>query len=253
VSQTSLKFAFKGRAALITGGAGGLGSVAARAFADGGARVLIMDTNETAAAQVVAACPGGDVEFVRQDLADLDATAARGAELADKVGIDILVNNAAIYPSKAFADFSPREYEAVQRVNASAAFTLCQAVIPGMMRRRWGRIVNISSITFFGGWANLAPYIISKGALIGLTRAVAREYGSFGITANAVCPGAFPTEAERIQGDPQAYTKYVLDHQSVKRRGSPDDFASAVMFLSSEESGFITGQAINVDGGWFMN
>lgn len=253
MSRTSLKFEFKGRSALITGGAGGLGSVAARAFADAGARVLIFDTNEKAAERLIASCPERSVEFVRQDLADLEATAARAAELSGRVGIDILVNNAAIYPSKPFADFSTQEYEAVQRVNAAAAFALCQAVLPGMMARRWGRIVNISSITFFGGWGNLAPYVISKGALIGLTRAVAREYGSFGVTANAVCPGAFPTEAERIQGDAQAYTNFVLDHQAVKRRGSPDDFAAAVMFLSSEESGFVTGQSINVDGGWFMN
>ena len=249
----SLKFEFKGRSALITGGAGGLGSVAAKAFANAGARVLIMDTNEKGAEQVIASCPERRVEFFHQNLADLDETAARGKELSDRVRIDILVNNAAIYPSKPFADFSVQEYEAVQRVNASAAFTLCQAVIPGMKKRGWGRIVNISSITFFGGWSNLAPYVISKGALMGLTRAVAREYGGFGITANAVCPGAFPTEAERIQGDAQAYSKFVLDHQAVKRRGSPDDFAAAVMFLSSEESGFITGQSINVDGGWFMN
>ena len=253
MNRTSLKFEFKGRSALITGGAGGLGSVAARAFADAGARVLIFDTNEKAAERLMASCPERSVEFVCQDLADLDTTAARAAELSRRVGIDILVNNAAIYPSKPFADFSAQEYEAVQRVNAAAAFTLCQAVLPGMMARQWGRIVNISSITFFGGWGNLAPYVISKGALIGLTRAVAREYGSFGITANAVCPGAFPTEAERIQGDAQTYTKFVLDHQAVKRRGSPDDFASTVLFLSSEESGFVTGQSINVDGGWFMN
>lgn len=253
MSGISLKFGFKGRSALITGGAGGLGSVAAKAFARAGARVLIMDTNEEAAQRLIAGCPGQRIEFVRQNLADLDGTAACGRQLADSVGIDILVNNAAIYPSKPFADFSAQEYEAVQRVNASAAFALCQSVTPGMVKRRWGRIVNISSITVFGGWGNLAPYVISKGALIGLTRAVAREYGSFGITANTVCPGAFPTEAERIQGDPEAYSKFVLDHQAVKRRGSPDDFASTVMFLSSEESGFITGQSINLDGGWFMH
>lgn len=249
----SLKFQFGGRTVLITGGAGGLGSVTGRAFANVGARVFIMDINERAAQELVAGCPQRTIEFVRQDLADLGSTARCIERLSESIAIDVLVNNAAIYPSKPFADFSVQEYEAVQRVNASAAFVLCQAVLPAMTARRWGRIVNVSSITFFGGWPNLAPYVISKGALIGLTRAVAREYGSFGITANAVCPGAFPTEAEKIQGDSQAYSKFVLDHQAVKRRGSPDDFASVVMFLSSEESGFITGQAINVDGGWFMN
>jgi 3-oxoacyl-[acyl-carrier protein] reductase len=249
----SVKFEFEGRSVLITGGAGGLGSVAAGAFADAGARVLIMDVNESAAHNLIAGRPGGRIEFVRQDLTDLEATARCAKNLSETIGIDVLVNNAAIYPTKPFAEFSLQEYETVQKVNASAAFVLCQALLPTMSLRRWGRIVNISSVTFFGGWPNLSPYVISKGALIGLTHAVAREYGAFGITANAVCPGAFPTEAERIQGDSQAYSKFVLEHQAIKRRASPDDFAALVMFLSSEESGFITGQSINIDGGWFMN
>ena len=116
----------------------------------------------------------------------------------------------------------------------------------------WGRIVNVASVTFYGGWANLSPYVASKAALVGLTRAWAREFGAYGITVNAIAPGAFPTDAEKIHPDPDGYTRFVLDHQAVKRRGRPDDIAQALLFLTSDRAGFITGQTLNVDGGWVM-
>ena len=107
-------------------------------------------------------------------------------------------------------------------------------------------------MTVYGGWENLSPYVQSKGALTGLTRAWAREFGRYGITVNAVAPGAFPTDAEKIHPDTGGYARFVLDHQAVKRRGSPRDFANALMYFCSEESGFVTGQTLNVDGGWVM-
>src|SRR5690606_24191611 len=102
----------------------------------------------------------------------------------------------------------------------------------------------------YGGWANLFPYVVSKGGLIGLTRALSRELGPYGITVNAISPGAFPTAAEAIHPDPEGYTKFVLEHQALKRRGTPDDIANLTMFLASDVSSFITGQTINIDGGW---
>jgi 3-oxoacyl-[acyl-carrier protein] reductase len=112
--------------------------------------------------------------------------------------------------------------------------------------------VNVSSITFFGILARLAPYVTSKGALVGLTRALARECGPDGITVNAVAPGAFPTAAERIHPDPEGYHAHVLGQQAVKRRGVPADVAGAVLFFAAPESSFITGQLLCVDGGWVM-
>src|SRR3546814_5471438 len=104
-----------------------------------------------------------------------------------------------------------------------------------MRARGWGRIVNIASVTFYGGWALLSPYVASKGALVGLTRAWAREFGPDGVTVNAIAPGAFPTDAEKIHPDPEGYTRFVLDHQAVKRRGTPDDIAEALAFLARSE------------------
>ena len=243
------------RTVLITGGAGGLGAPTAEIFAAAGARVLILDRNDAAGLELarrINATQGREAHFIHADLAAIENVSAQVRELAVRHRVDILINNAAVYPSKEALAYSLSEYEQVQRINATAAFACSQAVLPGMIERRWGRIINISSITFGRGWSRLAPYVISKGALIGLTRALAREFGEHGVTVNAVCPGAFPTEAERIQGDAAEYEQYVLGNQCVKRRGTPADFAYALLFLASDYAGFITGQSLNVDGGWVL-
>jgi NAD(P)-dependent dehydrogenase (short-subunit alcohol dehydrogenase family) len=168
-------------------------------------------------------------------------------------GFDIVINNAAIYPSKAFEEYTIGEHQAVQRVNVDAAIVAVQVALPGMRAKSWGRIVNVASITMYGGWALLSPYVASKGALVGLARAWAREFGPYGVTVNAISPGAFPTDAEKIHPDPQGYARFVVEHQAIKRRGLPSDIASALNFLTSDEAGFITGQTLNIDGGWVMH
>jgi 3-oxoacyl-[acyl-carrier protein] reductase len=246
-----------GRTILYTGAAGGLGLPTTLAFLAGGATVVAVDNDPAKIAALETAVPETErnrLHVLRSDLGDLAGFRADLETMLPKVGgYDVVINNAALYPSKPFEDYTIEEHQAVQKVNVDAGIVAVQVALPGMRERQWGRILNIASVTFYGGWALLSPYVASKGALIGLTRAWAREFGSYGITVNAVSPGAFPTDAEKIHPDPEGYTRFVLDHQAVKRRGSPADIAATLAFLASDEAGFITGQTLNVDGGWVMH
>lgn len=244
-----------GRTVLLTGAAGGLGVPTALAFLSAGATVVAVDNNEDKIAKLREAAQHHDkLVLLRADLSDLDGFRARLTSTASAVGgFDIVINNAAIYPSKAFEEYTIAEHQAVQRINVDAGIVAVQVALPGMRAKSWGRIVNVASITMYGGWALLSPYVASKGALVGLTRAWAREFGPYGVTVNAIAPGAFPTDAEKIHPDPQGYSRFVLEHQAIKRRGMPSDIASALIFLTSDEAGFITGQTLNIDGGWVMH
>lgn len=246
----------QGKNILYTGAAGGLGLPATLHFLRAGATVLAVDHDAAKLAALSAAADGirgGRLVTLQADLSDLEGFRMGLAEQAEALGgLDVVINNAAIYPSKPFEEYSIADHQAVQRVNVDAGIVAVQVALPTMRAKGWGRIINIASITFYGGWANLSPYVASKGALVGLTRAWAREFGAHGITVNALSPGAFPTDAEKIHPDPEGYTRFVLDHQSVKRRGDPADIAAALAFLASDAAGFISGQVLNVDGGWVM-
>ncbi len=253
---------FAGRTVVITGAAGGLGSGMAAAFAAEGAGVVLVNLpgspgEEVAAGINAAVADGGGpgrAWFTPCDLADLDATRQLITSLgAREDGLDVLINNAAIYPRKEVGDYTTEDWLAVQRVNVDAAFVCAQAALPAMRAAGSGRIINVSSITFFGGTPFLVPYVASKGALVGLTRALAREVGRDGITVNAIAPGAFPTAAEAIHPDLESYNAFILEQQAVKRRGTPADIANAVLFLAAPQTSFITGQLLVVDGGWVMH
>jgi NAD(P)-dependent dehydrogenase (short-subunit alcohol dehydrogenase family) len=248
-------FDFSGRTILYTGAAGGLGLPTTVLFLEAGARVVAVDNDskKTAALTEAAAAHRDRLIMAPLDLSDATRLGGELGALSQQVGgFDVVINNAAIYPSKPFEEFSIEEHQAVQRVNVDAAIVAVKVALPHMRERAWGRILNISSITFYGGLPLLAPYVASKGALIGLTRAWAREFGAYGITVNALSPGAFPTDAEKIHPDPEGYSRFVLDRQAVKRRGNARDIAYALMFFASDDAGFITGQTLNVDGGWVM-
>jgi 3-oxoacyl-[acyl-carrier protein] reductase len=250
----------EGRTALVTGAAGGLGVAESRALAGAGARVLMLDVRpdgERALAEVRAGL-GRDAElhYVACDLADVRAAKTRVAELDARFGgIDILVNNAAVNPIKAIDAYDLDEYERVQAINATAALALSQAVVPSMKKKGWGQIIHITSITFNGGWSDFTAYVASKGTLLGLTRSMARELGRFNIRVNAVSPGAIPTALEKeVWADQlESYERFLIDHQSLKFRGSPEDIAEAILFLVSDRARFITGQNLTVDGGWWMH
>lgn len=245
-----------GRRVLYTGASGGLGHQTTLDLLAAEAEVFALDRdhskNETLLADVPEAV-ADRLHLLEMDLTDQDALRGGLAKIVAEAPLDVVINNAAIYPSKPFEDYTMEEHRAVHRVNVEAALICTQAALPGMRAQGWGRVINVTSITLTGGWENLAPYVQSKGALLGLTRALAREFGKWGITCNAIAPGAFPTDAEKIHPDPEGYRKFVLDHQSVKRRGTPHDIAATILFLASDGAGFITGQNIAVDGGWSMS
>jgi 3-oxoacyl-[acyl-carrier protein] reductase len=245
-----------GKTAIVTGAGTGIGRATAQLLAERGARVVaaglqpeqLRETVETIAAA------GGDAIAVDADLSDPDAIEAVAARAQDAFGgTDVLVNNAAIYPIGPWHEMDAAQWDAVFATNIRGYFLMARAVRPQMIARGGGAVVNVSSVTFFTGNALLLAYVASKGAVIGFTRALAREAGPDGIRANAVAPGAFPTAATEIHADQEALWRDVLDSQSIKRRGEVLDVARAIAFFASDDASFVTGQTLLVDGGWMYS
>jgi NAD(P)-dependent dehydrogenase (short-subunit alcohol dehydrogenase family) len=230
-----------GKHALITGGLGSIGSAFAEAFTAVGASVTVLDRPESKPPTVYA--------WLGADLDDLSASADQVAAAGP---FDILVNNAALIINKPFENVSLDEYEHQLRVNSAAAFALTRACAPAMKAKGWGRIINLTSLTLNGQWEGFVPYIASKGAILGLTKGLARELGPHGITVNAIAPGAVMSEAEnRVFADRiEEYNRFILDRQSLKSRIMPSDVANLAVFLASDAARMISGQNIGIDGGW---
>jgi 3-oxoacyl-[acyl-carrier protein] reductase len=243
------------KVAMITGSATGIGNEVARLFAEHGASLLLLDRNqppnEATAAELRKA--GVNATAVGVDLRDRAGIDRAVADAVDLIGpVDILINNAGIYPRKAFLETTEQEWDEMQAINVKSMFHTTQAVLPAMMARRSGKIVNISSVTFHLGVANLVHYVASKGGVIGLTRALARETGDHDVHVNCITPGAVLVEAEKaVVSEEQVQT--FVDSQCLKRRILPIDIARVCLFLSSTLSDGMTGQVLNVDGGWVMH
>jgi NAD(P)-dependent dehydrogenase (short-subunit alcohol dehydrogenase family) len=242
---------------LLTGGLGSLGRAQAIKLAAEGAHVLLLDRPDADRGEAItaelAAQAGGRITYVGCDLNELETAAAQVATLADSSGgIDILINNAALIINRPFEEFSLAEYEEQIRVNSSAPFALVKACAPGMKAKGEGAIVNFCSVTLNGRFTGYVPYVASKGAMLGLTKTLARELGPHGIRVNAVAPGAIVSEAEaRILGDGLAeFEKFVLENQCLKERIQPEAVADLVHFLVTPASRMITGQNFAIDGGW---
>jgi NAD(P)-dependent dehydrogenase (short-subunit alcohol dehydrogenase family) len=249
-------FRLDGRVAIVTGGGGGLGSGICPALAAAGASVAVAGRTILKLRDVAAGVieSGGRAIAVEADIADAASVAAMTERVvAEFGGIDILVNNAAVYHRKPWTDITEADWDQVLDTNLKGYYLCARAAYPFLKTSGYGRVINVASITFFGGVPFLLDYVASKGGIVGFTRALAREVGVDGITVNTLSPGAFPTDAEKIHPDQEGFNRSILEAQSIKRRGTPRDVGNLVTFLASDAASFITGQLIQIDGGWMMH
>jgi 3-oxoacyl-[acyl-carrier protein] reductase len=240
------------RIAFITGASRGIGRACSLSLAAAGHHVILaarnLDKLEETAATVRTA--GGKADCLEIDMTSADSIKAAFAKAKEIGRIDILVNNAAITRDGLAMRMKADDWNAVIQTNLTGAFLAIQQVLPNMMRERWGRIVNISSVVGESGNAGQSNYVASKAGLIGLTKAIAQEMGSRGVTANAVAPGFIDTDMTAVL--PAEVKEKLLTTIPLKRFGMPDDVAAAVRFLCSEEAGYITGHVLDVNGGMYM-
>jgi 3-oxoacyl-[acyl-carrier protein] reductase len=241
------------RTALVTGASRGIGKACALALAKSGYRVVVaarsLDNLQDTVSQVKA--ENGEAFPVTVDLSDIASIKAGFEIAASQFGrIDVLINNAGVTKDGLAVRMKEGDWRVVLETNLSGTFFATQQVLPAMMRERWGRIVNISSVVGEMGNAGQANYVASKAGLIGLTKSLAQELGSRNITVNAVAPGFI--ETDMTGGLSDELKQKMLANTPLRRMGTPDDIAHAVKFLVSEEASFITGHVLDVNGGIYM-
>jgi 3-oxoacyl-[acyl-carrier protein] reductase len=243
----------QGKNALVTGASQGIGRACAVALAQAGARVALAARNETKLAEVAAeiATNGGTAEVFAIDMASEESIKAGAKDAIQRLGsIEILVNNAGITKDGLMLRMKRADWDSVLATNLTGAFLMTQAVVHSMLRARWGRIINISSVVGETGQAGQANYAASKAGLIGLTKSLARELASRGITANVVAPGYIQTAMTEVLDEKQR--EAMLSHIPLARPGTDQDVANAVRFLASDEAAYITGHVLDVNGGTYM-
>ena len=249
MSRLAPLFELSGKRALVTGGNSGLGAAMARALGLAGARVLLVARREAeldAAARQLRG-EGIEAEALSADLADVAALRA----MAQRAGaIDILVNAAGVNLRQPFAEVTPEAWQTQLALHLGAPFFLTQALAPGMAARGWGRILNIASLQSHRAFAHSAPYGAGKGGVVQLTRAIAQEWGSKGITCNAIGPGFFPTALTApVFADADLSARHAAQ-TCIGRNGELADLHGVTVFLASDASRYITGQTLMVDGGY---
>lgn len=244
----------EGRVALVTGASRGIGRAIALKLAALGARVTVnYRSGEAAADEVVEAITsaGGEARAFRADVSDEEAATSLVKSMVATYGqLDILVNNAGITRDNIMARMKADDFDAVLATNLRSCWLMCRAALRVMMRARYGRIVNISSVTALMGNAGQSNYAASKAGIIGMSKSLAREIASRGITVNVVAPGFIATDMTAEL--PEDLLDTARAHIPLGRMGQPSEVAAAVAFLASDEAKYITGQTLNVDGGMYM-
>jgi 3-oxoacyl-[acyl-carrier protein] reductase len=244
-------FDLTGKTALVTGASGGIGGAIAKALHSQGAKVVLSGTRAEAL-EAVKAELGGNAFIATANLSDIASVEAltRAAEDAAGSGIDILVNNAGITKDNLFMRMKDDEWDQVIAVNLTAAFRLSRAVLRGMMKRRWGRIIQITSIVGATGNPGQGNYAAAKAGLVGMSKSLASEVASRNITVNAVAPGFIQTAMTDVLTDAQK--EMISGRIPAGRMGMPAEIAAAVTYLASEEAAYVTGETIHINGGMAM-
>jgi NAD(P)-dependent dehydrogenase (short-subunit alcohol dehydrogenase family) len=242
--------------AVITGAAGGIGAAFAKRLAEDGVHIAIVDLRDGSATLNVVEAAGRRATAIKCDVSQSDAVTKMAAEVNAKLGPpDIVVNCAGIFPQKNFPEMSFDDWRKVIATNLDSTFLVTAAFAPGMIEKKWGRIVNMASSTLGSVVTGFAHYMASKAGIVGLTRAIATDLAPYGITANAISPGLTRSPGTLARAPrPQFKTmdeefESVAQMQAIKRIEVPEDLAGAVSFLTSDDAAFITGQTLNVDGG----
>jgi len=242
------------KVAVVTGSSRGIGAGIAAALAAQGAKVVVNHRNSAEeAAEVVAAitAAGGEAAVIQADVSQLDEAQRLIKETIDTYGrIDILVNNAGTTRDMLLMKMKAQDWEFVLQTNLSSTFNCAKAVARPMMKKRTGRIINITSVVGLAGQAGQTNYAASKAGIIGFTKSLAKELGSRNITVNAVAPGFIPTALTNVLAEEMVQA--TVDNTPVGRLGTVEDVAAAVVYLASDEAAFVTGQVLTVDGGLVM-
>ena len=243
-------FDLTGKCALITGASGGIGGAIAHALHGAGATVALSGTR-VEPLEALAAELGSRAHVLPCNLSDADAVEALPKQAIEAMGaVDILVNNAGITRDQLFMRMSDDEWQSVLDVNLTSTMRLCRGVMRPMMKARWGRIINISSIVGATGNPGQANYAASKAGMVGMTKSIAYEVASRGITANAVAPGFIATAmTDKLTDDQKAAINAKIP---AARMGAPEEIAAAVLYLASPEAGYVTGTTLHVNGGMAM-
>ena len=243
-------FDLEGKHALVTGASGGIGGAIARALHGRGARVALSGTRRDAL-DVLAGALGDGAHVVPCDLADEAAVAALAKQAETAMGgLDIVVNNAGITRDGLAVRMSDDDWEAVIGVNLTAGFRIVRAALRGMMKQRWGRIINITSVVGATGNPGQANYAAAKAGTVGMTKALAAEVASRGITANCIAPGLIKTAMTEDLGEEARDA--MLSRVPARRIGTPEDVACCAVYLASNEAAYVTGQTLHVNGGLAM-
>jgi 3-oxoacyl-[acyl-carrier protein] reductase/(S)-1-phenylethanol dehydrogenase len=242
-----------GKIAVITGGAAGIGQAIATRFAAEGADIAIADLTVPEATEAAVQEFGRRVFSAKVDVSKPEDVAAFGRQVQSELGeADILVNNAGVYPLQAFEDISFEDWKRVFAINVDSQFLMAKAFVPGMKKKQWGRIINMTSATFWLNIEHFVHYVSTKAANIGFTRALAAELGAFGITVNAIAPSVVKTATTDSSPLAQAFEAIVAS-QAIKRLQLPQDLTGTALFLASDDAAFVTGQTLPVDGGSVRN